>query len=415
LINILQFSALKRLILLIWLSVLIASTFGAVSVILALLKFEDVPGPTGPGVGAALLYGIIILIICVGLIIICCCYRPPADVRTKGNIFLSLLVIVATVGGFSLMTHKTQSKTQRSRDYTIEIRLLDKSDVALSSATVSYYTLTDGEGRQFFSGRDISQTNTTDRDGTVSIAANQVQSYTFHCNAVGFETATIQLWAIYGPPPFNLHQLNSRYAEIEFPPNAQDIKSRTDRGDLIQECHIPPSKTIRLTAKLHKSLASFVEIGAPTNNLITGKVRSPLDHRGAESRINLDFKNQHKPIVLTIKNWTADRTDQKPVPDWRVEIESENGELQAPDENNPFEAPATGYTNTLTWQAISTDPKWTPDFDKFIYFQTDDGMYGRVHVNFTSWYGDAKVEYALDPTGTRSLGSSPLKSNLKTP
>jgi hypothetical protein len=225
--------------------------------------------------------------------------------------------------------------------------------------------------------------------------------------------ATIQLSAIYGPPPFDLHQVKSDHAEIQFPPNAQEITNRTERDINIQTCRVPPSKTIRLSAKLRKSLASFVESGAPTNNLITARVRLPLDHRGAESRINLDFKNKHTPVVLSIKNWTEERTVQKPDPDWQVEIKSENSGLQAPDENNPFEAPATGYTNTLTWQAVSTDPKWTPDFDKFIYFKTADEIYGRIRVKFLSWYGDAMVEYALDPTGTRSLGFAPLESNPK--
>src|SRR5205823_2015209 len=127
------------------------STCCLIGVAVTLLKFQDVPGPTGPGVGTALLFGIIVLIISATVIVACCFIRPPREALTLTNILLSLLVIVTSVGLFWAITQKTKNTTQDTSRYILELQLLDRAGKPIASAPVSYGSLTDGDGRKFFS------------------------------------------------------------------------------------------------------------------------------------------------------------------------------------------------------------------------------------------------------------------------
>jgi hypothetical protein len=389
----------KRLLYPVWLAVLIALAYAAVSITVALLKFEDVPGPTGPGVGAALLFAVIGLCVCIALICLWWRFRPSSEVRGV-NAVVTVLITAAILAMFWFATHTGGGR------YTLELQLLNPDGSPIASAPVYCSSLTDGQGRQLFLGRDWTSAKLTDTNGVISIQAHRSQSYSFTPSFPGYHHATIKFSAIYGGPLVD-HKAEAFEADLERPGGAGNVETNENRD--YQAFAVSPSSEIRVSAKLRRSIAAFAE-GALKNPALTPqKVRSPLTHDGIEFLIALPLKDGLTPILLRLKSWTEQRTEKKSHPDWRVEVATENSEIQSARDDAVLEAPETGYTNSLAWGHVSTDPKWTADFDKFLYFKTPEGLHGLMRIEFLTWGDSVRIHYCLNPPGGRSFTGSGSK------
>jgi hypothetical protein len=134
----------------------------------------------------------------------------------------------------------------------------------------------------------------------------------------------------------------------------------------------------------------------------------PLLHDGSEALFSLDLKQQ-EPIAVIIRSLTSARSGEKPDPDWQVEIRVKDAAVQESSNLFPFEAPESGYKSVLVWSAKAGDSQWRANFDKQIFFRMARGVYGRMHIVFLTWGDNVRIDYWINPTGSRLLDPGPPK------
>jgi hypothetical protein len=131
----------------------------------------------------------------------------------------------------------------------------------------------------------------------------------------------------------------------------------------------------------------------------------PLNQNHPQSRIDLKSGFIRPDGVLTI---TLDKSKYLPGNQafpWTVTLSMAEGGLAETNDQFPFLAPDTGYTNTVTMDMTNLDRSvWRGDMTKTYYFYLpSDNIYGRMTVNASSDL-PVNLSYAYNPTpGSRVL------------
>lgn len=218
---------------------LVGSAIVALRIGFELLIFKDVPGPTGPGVGAALLIGGIIVAACIGVFVFCWRHRPSNEVLNFPTIAASLLCICVVAGGLWHVAHN-------SGNYNLVIQFLDASGVPLASEKVLCNAMNNGRWPYF--GPDHNGEKILDSKGRLSLKVSRTQSILFYFQKSGFKTASVEFGAIFNSISPH-HELIVNDAKLEFATGAAlDMRSMADRDQQI--CRIPIADEIRVIVKL---------------------------------------------------------------------------------------------------------------------------------------------------------------------
>ena len=103
---------------------------------------------------------------------------------------------------------------------------------------------------------------------------------------------------------------------------------------------------------------------------------------------------QAKPQYLDAKNATA----------WSFQMQIPSGGFVAQNDEFPFEAPATGYQPVVTFQFSKGATNWARAFKKSFYITFGQPpRYGWLTVETAIGWGGARLQYAINPDGSRYL------------
>lgn len=124
-----------------------------------------------------------------------------------------------------------------------------------------------------------------------------------------------------------------------------------------------------------------------------------------EPRI-LKFPETEETVSVTFAHLDDELADEgRGERRWVATIEVRNGGIIAADDAFMYEAPETGYQSSI--KVSGTDSEW---INKRFYLKAlNGGIYGRIEVDMTGYYGPDRnrgamdIKYVLNPTGSRNL------------
>lgn len=363
---------LRYLIAFLWLLAVILATAGIILPLGALLFFPRVSGPTAPGLGFALIFFAQVFVFSAIVLFFCLRLRPPSEFRPPWMVALSIATVAATIT--TLFTIANRDK------YTLRVQTLDHRGQPLPGAFVECRTF--GRSDRFLRmfERNVQEKLTAGTNGFVEVRVGRGRHLSLNLGKTGFESAPVLLIP----------------AASGLASTVRDSKTEVRVAEDSSESKGQLSVTVKLRPTRERS--------RPPNSIL-GKIEVPLPHDGSETRISLGDETRKLGVGdLIIRSQTAARTTERLDPDWSVEIKMENAELH---EAGRFEldAPNDGYVPVYSESHIAETPQWRSDFRREFFFRTfNQPVHGRIQVSFLAWGTVVRVEFVINPTGSREVG-----------